>query len=142
MIKISVVIPVYNAETYVLKAAESAIQQAEVSEVLLIEDGSYDNSLQICVYLENKYAEIRVLRHPDGAGASRNLGIKNAKFEYIAFLDADDFYLPKRFTVPIMLFKMNPNIDGVYEAVGVHFYNNLFWNIDGKIVLSRTQHSY
>jgi|AntAceMinimDraft_9_1070365.scaffolds.fasta_scaffold02902_7 glycosyltransferase involved in cell wall biosynthesis len=125
--KISVIIPVYNAEKYVRKAVESALQQAETDEILLVEDNSPDNCLQICQDLEKEHEKIRLLRHPDGknhgAGATRNLGIKNAKFDYIAFLDADDFYLPDRFVVAKKLFQQRHDIDGVYEATGVHFHD-------------------
>ena len=124
--KISVVTPVYNAEPFIRKAVESAIQQPEVGEVLLIEDGSADNSLQICTDLEKEYPIVKLLRFPDGknhgAGAARNVGIKNSKFKYIAFLDADDYYLPGRFRASKRIFENNLNVDGVYEAVGVHFY--------------------
>ena len=59
-----------------------------------------------------------------GAGASRNLGIKNAKYQYIAFLDADDYFLPNRFSTTINLFEKYDDIDGVYEAVGFHYDDN------------------
>jgi len=125
--EISVIIPVYNAKPFIRKAALSALQQSEVSEVLLIEDASIDNSLKTCINLESEYKKIRLLKHSDGknhgAATTRNLGIKNAEFEYIAFLDADDFYLPQRFQVPKELFKKNHDIDGVYEAVGLYFYD-------------------
>ena len=125
--KISVIIPVYNAEKYVRKAVESALQQAETGEILLVEDNSPDNCLQICQDLEKEHEKVRLLCHPDGknhgAGATRNLGIKNAKFDYIAFLDADDFYLPGRFKVAKELFEKYYDVDGVYEAVGSEFEN-------------------
>ena len=124
--KISVIIPVYNAEKYVRHAVASALHQPETGEILLVEDNSPDNCLQICQDLEKEYKKVRLLRHPDGknygAGATRNLGIKNAKFDYIAFLDADDFYLPDRFIVAKELFEKYYDVDGVYEATGVHFY--------------------
>ncbi|OEU47573.1 MAG: hypothetical protein BA866_04225 [Desulfobulbaceae bacterium S5133MH15] len=125
--KISVIIPVYNAAKYVRKATESALQQPETAEILLIEDNSPDHSLQVCRDLEEEYERVRLLRHPDGrnhgAGATRNLGIRAAKCDYIAFLDADDFYLPGRHSVPKALFEQHPDTDGVYEAIGVQFYD-------------------
>jgi len=123
--KVSVVIPVYNAEAYIADAVSSALAQPEIGEVLLIEDGSQDNSLQVCQRLAEKYSRVKLLQHNDGknhgAGASRNLGIRNAEFDYIAFLDADDFFLPDHFSVPKVLFESDPEIDGVYEAMGIEF---------------------
>jgi glycosyltransferase involved in cell wall biosynthesis len=126
---VSVVIPVYKAEEYVRGAVESALNQAETGEVILVEDNSPDGSLAICEELAATDKRIRLLRHPGGrncgAGASRNLGIWNAKCDYVAFLDADDFYLENRFTEADKLFGVHKDIDGVYEAVGVCFQNSL-----------------
>jgi len=125
--KISVIIPVYNAEKYVRNAVASALLQPETGEILLVEDNSPDNCLQICQDLEKEHEKVRLLRHQDGknhgAGATRNLGIKNAGFDYIAFLDADDFYLPGRFKIARELFEKYHDLDGVYEAIGMHFHN-------------------
>lgn len=124
---ISVVIPVFNAAKYVTQAVESALQQPETGEVLLIEDGSPDNSLQVCRELAAESNKVMLLRHSDGknhgAGASRNLGIRNARFEFISFLDADDYYLPGRFSVAGLIFAADPQAEGVYEAIGIHFEN-------------------
>src|SRR5688572_18232560 len=99
--KVSVIIPVYNAEKYLRNAVESAVNLEEVGEILLIEDNSPDNALQVCLQLEKEYDKVKVHRHPNGenrgAGESRNLGIKKSSFDYIAFLDADDWYLSNRF---------------------------------------------
>ncbi|MDP4286101.1 MAG: glycosyltransferase family A protein [Bacteroidota bacterium] len=120
-------IPVYNAASFVTKAVESALIQPEVAEVLLIEDGSTDNSLDECRQLIDKYEKVKLFTHPNnvnrGAGLSRNLGIKNATFDYIAFLDADDYFLPNRFEAEREIFINKPNTDGVYGALGFHFYS-------------------
>ncbi|GAA4157012.1 hypothetical protein GCM10022217_16510 [Chryseobacterium ginsenosidimutans] len=124
--RISVVIPVYNAEKYVIQAVESALQFEEVYEVILVEDKSPDNALKVCQELAEKYEKIKLFQHPDkenhGASASRNLGIKKATGDYIAFLDADDYYLSNRFDAERKLFK-DPKTEGVYGALGVHFYS-------------------
>lgn len=124
---ISVIIPVYNAEKFVAKAVESALQFPEVKEVLLIEDGSPDDALKVCKKLESQHRKVRLLQHPDkgnhGAGASRNLGLANATCNYIAFLDADDFYLPNRFEADKKVFADNLNADGVYNGIGIHYYS-------------------
>ncbi len=113
--KVSVIIPVYNAEAYLKIAVESAVYNNDVGEIILIEDKSPDNCLDICKTLEQKYAKITVLQHPNGenrgAGESRNLGIRNAKMPYIAFLDADDYYLPNRFENSKIIFKKDPTVD-------------------------------
>ena len=126
--KISVIIPVYQAERFVAQAIHSACEQPEVSEVILVEDCSPDCSLEICKELVQHYPyKVKLFRHPDGgnhgAGASRNLGIKKAKGEFIAFLDADDYYLPGRFKRDIEILQNNPGVDGVYNALGVHIHD-------------------
>lgn len=124
--KISVIVPVYNAEEYVSQAVESALQFEEVYEVILIEDKSPDNALQVCQKLAEQYDRVKLYQHPDkgnhGAGASRNLGIEKSTGDFIAFLDADDYYLPNRFNAEKELFK-NPDVEGVYGALGVHYYS-------------------
>lgn len=124
--KISVITPVYNAEKYVTKAVESALQFAEVCEIILVEDQSPDQSLEVCEKLAEKYERVKLFQHPDkgnhGAGASRNLAMEKATGDFIAFLDADDYYLPNRFNAEKELFK-NPEVEGVYGAIGVHYYS-------------------
>lgn len=122
--KISVIIPVYNAEKYISKAIESALQLDEVDEIILVEDQSPDNALQICRELAQKHSRVKLFQHPDhgnhGAGASRNLGIEKATGEFIAFLDADDYYLPNRFDSEKELFR-DPKVDGVFNAIGTEY---------------------
>jgi glycosyltransferase involved in cell wall biosynthesis len=124
---ISIVIPVYNAEKYMESAVESALQQKECGEVILVEDQSPDNALEVCKDLAKRDTRVKLYQHEDGknrgAGISRNLGIKKAQYDYIAFLDADDFYLPNRFAKAVEIFSKNPSVEGVYEAVGCEFEN-------------------
>ena len=124
MLKITVIIPVYKAEAFLKKAVESALQHDEVTEILLIEDASPDNSLQICEELVAKFEKVKLFQHPDkgnhGAGASRNLGLEKASQEFVAFLDADDYYLPNRFEAEKEIFK-NEKIEGVFGAIGTEF---------------------
>jgi glycosyltransferase involved in cell wall biosynthesis len=136
--KISVIIPIYNAEKYMRRAVESALDQSETAEVLLIEDASPDNALKVCRELQREHKRVKLFQHADrqnhGAGASRNLGIKSARFEYIAFLDADDFYLKDRFSKVKALFTKYPDIEGVYEPVGFEFLSDagrLKWQVKG-----------
>jgi glycosyltransferase involved in cell wall biosynthesis len=87
---VSIIIPVYNAESYVDAAIQSALQQTWVNkEIIIVDDGSTDNSLAIAKKHEG--VGITVLTQPNsGASTARNKGIAIAKGEYIQFLDADD----------------------------------------------------
>ncbi len=119
---VSVITPVYNAEQFVRAAVESAVHLEEVGEIILIEDNSPDNALSICEELTKKYEKIKLYRHPGGvnkgAGASRNLGIQKAGFEYISFLDADDKYLPNRFKAERKIFQSRKEVEGVFNNSG------------------------
>ena len=125
--RISVIIPVYNAENFIHRAVESALDQPETSEVVLVEDGSPDNSLRICEALAENEDRVRLYRHAEGsnrgAGPTRNLGVQRARQEWIAFLDADDYFLPGRFETAGPLLLKTPQADGVYESIGMHYYS-------------------
>lgn len=128
-LRISVIIPVYNAAEYVQRAVESAVVQEVVKEILLIDDGSKDNSLEVCNRLAQQYPVVKVLRHPNGenrgSGPTRNLGIEQASEPFIAFLDSDDVYLPNRFDAEKKVLTAGADVDGVYGALGVfHFGKN------------------
>jgi len=129
---VSVITPVYMAEQFITRSVESALAQSETGEVLLIEDGSPDNSLKICKHLAAQYDKVKLLRHPDGGnhgvGASRNLGMKNANYEFIAFVDADNFFLPGRFRDTKEVFIKEVDCEGVYEAIGIHVENEAAMN--------------
>lgn len=137
--EVSVVIPVYNAAPFVRQAVESALAQPEVHEVLLVEDGSPDNALAVCQELAAEYPQVILLRHPNGenrgAGASRNLGMRSASHEFLAFLDADDYYLPGRFALDALIFARDALCEGVYHAVEMHIEDAQGlnrWNEAGK----------
>jgi glycosyltransferase involved in cell wall biosynthesis len=121
--QVSVTIPVYNAASFVQQAVESALAQPQTAEVILVEDLSTDNSWELCQGLAAKHNNVHLYRHPDGknhgCSASRSLAVQKSTCEYIAFLDADDFYLPNRFTTAEQMFEADPELEGVYEAVGM-----------------------
>jgi glycosyltransferase involved in cell wall biosynthesis len=120
--KVSVIIPVYNAGLYIEQAVVSAVNLVEVGEIILIEDGSKDNSLQLCKALVARFDKIKLLTHENnenkGASESRNLGIKSAIFPFVSFLDADDVYDVSRFRKDKSILATNNAVDGVYSAVG------------------------
>ena len=124
--EVSVILPVFNAESYVAKAIESVLQQAEVEEVIVVNDGSTDGSLAIIKEFQNIDERIKVFHHKNkqnkGRSETRNLGIQKATSNFIAFLDADDFYLKNRFTNDQLKFEEDHSVEGVYNAIGAHFY--------------------
>lgn len=124
---LSVIIPAYNCERFIEKAIASALQQPEVVEIVVVNDGSTDSTQVTLDELQLQNSKIKVYHHQNkwnkGRSASRNLGIQKATGNFIAFLDADDYFLLNRFTNDIKVFQENKNCDGVYNAVGFHFYN-------------------
>lgn len=126
--QISVIIPVYNAAAYIEKAVTSALFHNEVKEVVLVNDGSTDDSLAILQKLQQFDARIKIYHHENnsnkGRSASRNLALQKATMPFIAFLDADDFYLENRFEADKQLFESDSTIEGVYNAIGGHFYRD------------------
>lgn len=137
MFKVSVVIPVYNAEEFVVRAVESAVCLPEVGEVRLVEDGSPDNSLAICKQVAQSHKDVHLHRHPGGvnrgAGASRNLGIKKASLDYIGFLDADDWYLNHRFKRDAHVLPNRTDVDGIYHACGHYYHDTATWERWGEL---------
>ena len=90
---ISVVIPVYNVEKYLSKCVDSVLSQSFTDyEILLIDDGSTDNSGRLCDNYAEKYSCISVIHQENkGLGGARNTGIDHACEDYILFLDSDDY---------------------------------------------------
>lgn len=121
--RVTIIIPCFNAEATIEFTVASVINQEGIAEVLIVDDGSTDETHSICEKLQRQHPAIRVLRHRDGknngVAASRNLGIAAATTPFVSFLDADDCALPDRFGTPLALLDQAPEVDGVYEAVGM-----------------------
>jgi len=94
--KVSVIIPIYNASKYLKDALDSVINQTlNDIEIICVNDGSTDNSLEILQQYKIQDSRITIISGINhGAGYSRNTGLKIAKGKYIIFLDADDFFKP------------------------------------------------
>ena len=98
---ISIIVPVYNAEKYIVETMESVLAQTWSGwELLLVEDASTDRSAE-CIenYISQRGdGRIRLLRQPENRGAARarNRGLKEAAGRYIAYLDADDLWDPEK----------------------------------------------
>ena len=93
MIKVSVIVPVYNVEKYLEKCLDSLVNQTlKEIEIIIVNDGSPDNSHKIIDKYTKKYKNIKAyLKENGGLSDARNYGLKKASGEYIAFLDSDDF---------------------------------------------------
>jgi glycosyltransferase involved in cell wall biosynthesis len=117
--KISVIIPVYNAEKHLHRSIPSVLMQKEVGELVLVDDFSTDESLRICNEYRQKDHRIKVIMHKEnkGSAAARNTGIKVSTLDYISFLDADDCFLEGRFISPLAYLISQKNLDGVYGKV-------------------------
>lgn len=90
---LSIIVPIYNAEKYIRRCIESLVDQTYGNiEVILIDDGSTDNSRAICETYKEKHDNIKLVTQKNaGPGPARNKGIELASGDYIGFVDADDF---------------------------------------------------
>ena len=95
--KVSVIIPVYNGETYLRKCLDDILAQTlKEIQVICVNDGSTDGTLDILKEYAGKDSRVLVLDQENtGAGAARNNGLLHAEGEYLSFLDADDFFEPE-----------------------------------------------
>lgn len=143
---ISVVIPMYNASNTIVRALDSVKNQTYKAnyEVIVVNDGSKDNSQQVveAYIVQNPELDIQLINQQNGGvSKARNTGLKNAKGEYIAFLDSDDQWLAHKIETQINVFKNNKEVDflgagfegfGIREEKGflkrITFRNLLFRN--------------
>ncbi|MDO4378758.1 MAG: glycosyltransferase family 2 protein [Erysipelotrichia bacterium] len=90
---ISVIVPVYNSEAYLEECIDSLINQVYSNiEIILVNDGSTDNSEDICIKYKNRDSRIKYFKQQNaGAAAARNVGINYATGKYIGFVDSDDY---------------------------------------------------
>lgn len=106
---VSVVIPSYNCGKYILEAIESILAQSySKHEIIVVDDGSTDNTKEIIQQYIKSHEKIKYFyQNNKGPGAARNIGIKKAKGEFIAFLDADDLWKKEKLTKSIEFMERN-----------------------------------
>ena len=113
--RISAVIPTYNRRELLVRAINSAMEQSyPLNEIIVVDDHSDFSTKD---FLEGKYGDhIRVIENLKkiGASESRNIGAKSASGTYIAFLDSDDFWDPKKLEKQVMILKEHPDVGLVY----------------------------
>ena len=125
--------PAYNAAKYIKETIESVLSQSYSDwELIIIDDGSTDNTLVIVKQYATSNAQIRyIYQENKGQSFARNRGIEEAKGKYIAFLDADDLFLPTKLEKQIKFLENNPEC-GVSYCKIYHFFEDnkqkLFYN--------------
>lgn len=128
MIKVSVIIPVYNVENYLRQCLDSVVNQTlREIEIICVNDSSTDGSLAILEEYAQKDDRIQVITQPNaGAGAARNRGMDLAKGEYLSFLDSDDFFEPAMLEKAYNLAEQNRADFVVYKSDQYHTEENKF----------------
>lgn len=113
MVKVSVIIPNYNYGRFLAAALESVFAQTHAAhEIIVVDDGSTDDSLAVLA----RYAErVQVIQQRNrGVGVARNVGVAAASGELIAFLDADDYWLPEKLALQVARFQAQPTVGLVH----------------------------
>jgi len=119
-ISVSVIIPVYNAEKYLARCLDSILIQKGEFEIIAVNDGSTDSSLQILKKYAEKHPNLRVIDQKNqGVAGARNTGISHARYKYITFVDNDDWIEPDTFELAFKYLKKDkPDIllTGFYDV--------------------------
>lgn len=112
---ISVVIPCYNAVSYIAATLRSVLAQQGVGmEVIVVDDGSTDGGPEL---IARDFPQVKLLRQPNrGVAAARNLGIEHASQAWVAFVDADDIWLPGKLQAQWALLQAHPEAHMAYAA--------------------------
>lgn len=110
---VSIVIPAFNAEKYIRESIDSILTQTFKNyEIIVVDDGSTDGTR---IIIQQSYPSVRYFLQKNGGPAkARNVGIKEARGEYIAFLDADDFWLPTKLEKQIQYFNQHPEVSFIF----------------------------
>lgn len=119
---VSVIIPAYNAARTLEATVKSVLAQTmQDFEIIIVDDGSKDDSLSVARSFSD--SRIQVIAQPNGgAAAARNSGIKAATGEYVALLDADDLWLPRKLEIQLAALEEHPEVQAVQS--GAYFVNN------------------
>ena len=130
---VSVIVPIYNCEEYLNKCVESIVNQTYKNlEIILVDDGSIDNSLKMCTEWSKKDKRIKVIHKKNGGVSSaRNVGIDSATGKYISFVDSDDWIDPNYYKKMIEIV-LNQKADIVQCS-----YNRILKTAKEKISLKK-----
>ena len=125
MLKYSVIIPVYNVENYLPRCIDSLLAQNYADlEILLIDNGSKDQSGQICEDYAAQFSNITAYHIPNkGVGSARNFGLSKAKGDFICFVDADDYLVGNLFS------DVESQLDSQLDLLVFSYYNSIEKNL-------------
>ena len=113
---VSVIIPLYGSARHLITAVCSAAQQEQVTEVLLIDDGSLTHTRAECTRLAESFSKVRICRHPQDRvemSTLLNFGVTQTTNEYLSFLGPDGYFLPGRFHTAVGILNAKPEVDGI-----------------------------
>jgi glycosyltransferase involved in cell wall biosynthesis len=129
---VSVILPTFNRETYILEAINSVLDQTLLNfELIIVDDGSTDSTCSILKKIEDERV-ICIYQDNRGRSAARNNAIRHCRGKYIAFLDSDDLYLPDKLLTQARFLDLNPSIGMVYtdaaciNEAGKPIYNFIY----------------
>ena len=138
VVKVSIVIPAYNAEKEIRNTVDSILNQTFIDyEIIVVNDGSTDNTLQVLLDYGDK---IKIIDQVNGGvSKARNEGIKVAEGEYVAFLDSDDLWHPDKLSLQIKLMESNTDWNASYtltsfDSVFVHKTNITETRVEEKTI--------
>lgn len=140
---VSVIVPVYNAQKYLKKCLDSLVNQTlKDIEIILVDDGSTDSSLDICTEYAKNYPAIKILTQKNqGPSIARNNALKIASGKYIGFVDSDDFIEKETYELAVKAMEENPHINLVIWGVKVtseddlpyiEWFQNNYFNIKNE----------
>jgi glycosyltransferase involved in cell wall biosynthesis len=135
---VSVIIPAYNAEAFISRTLQSVISQTYKNiEILVVDDGSRDKTVEIVESFAQKDSRIILLKQPNsGVASARNLAIENSRGEYIAPIDADDIWYPQKLEKQVQCMLQGD------ISVGLVYAWSVFIDKEDKIIGQYSPHNY
>lgn len=130
-VKFSVVIPLFNKESYINKAIQSVLDQTYTKfECIVIDDGSTDNSIELVKQFNDQRLKL-ICKRNGGVSSARNVGIQNSNYDYVSFLDADDYWDPVYLEKIALLIKK-------YSNCGLYFSSHFIVKNDEELILKES----
>ena len=128
----SVIVPVYNSENYLMNCIDSILSQTYQNiELILVNDGSTDNSLEICKAFAGKDSRVKLfIQENRGQGSARNTGLLNSTGDFVLFVDADDSIEVDTVATHIDILYENPNLDFIQYPIYMDYGTDRQYVVD------------